>query len=209
MPPSDTRFFTEDWIITVPSLPTVKFLRLIPTRSDELIKILSNPLNSPFASASDLAVVWDEERRKSAKERFLARYNLSKTKYQALEILVQIDTEIVGQGNVYEIPEVQAGLANIGINLAPSARAKGIGRAAMQVLMRLANELNVSLVHAGTMSANRPMRALAKSLGFTEREEVLSVPGRGVVAEILFEDVNYQRYKDLEMNVEFLGPVPE
>jgi hypothetical protein len=53
------------------------------------------------------------------------------------------------------------------------------------------------------MSTNKPMRALAKSLGFTEREEVLSVPGRGVVAYILFENVDYKRYKDLEMKVEF------
>jgi len=146
MPPSDIRFFTEDWTITVPSLPNVKFLRLTPLRSDEQIKILSNPLNSPFASPSDLAEVWDEEMKKGVKERFMARYNLSKTKYQALEIVVEIDGETVGQGSVYEIPQVLAGLANIGLTLAASARGQGIGKAAMQVLLRLANELEVDQI---------------------------------------------------------------
>jgi len=46
-------------------------------------------------------------------------------------------------------------------------------------------------------------------LDFKEREELLEVPGRGVVAEILFEGIDYKRWKDLEMNVEFKGPAPE
>jgi RimJ/RimL family protein N-acetyltransferase len=125
-----------------------------------------------------------------------------------LDILVQIEGETVGHGGVHEIPDVHAGLANIGIALAESARGKGLGKATMQILLRLANELEVTLVHAGTMLANKPMRALAASLGFTEKEELLSMPGRGVIAEILFENVDYKRYKDLDMNIEFTGPAP-
>jgi len=209
MPLSDPRFFSDDWVITLPTFPKVKFVRLTPPRSDEYTKILMDPLNRPFANPSELAEAWDEESIRARKERFLARYTLSKTNHQALEFLVQIDGETVGKGSVYEIPEVHVGLANIGFGLAESARGKGIGKAGWQVLLRLSNELDISLVGAGTMSANKPMRALAKSLGFTEREEVLTVPGRGVVADILFENIDYKRYKDLDMKVDFLGPALE
>jgi len=209
MPPSDARFFSDDWMITLPSFSDVKFVRLTPPRSDEYIKVLSDPLNRPFANPSELADVWDEEMIKGVKGRFLARYNLSKTKYQALEFLVQIDGKTVGHGSVYEIPKVFVGLANIGLGLVESARGKGIGKAGWQVLLRLSNELDITLAGAGTMSTNKPMRALAKSLGFTEKEEVLTVPGRGVVADIMFESIDFKRYKDLDMKVEFLGPAPE
>ena len=58
-------------------------------------------------------------------------------KFNCLEILVQIDGETVGLGGVYEIPQVQTGLANIGLMLVESARGRGIGKSAMQVLLRL------------------------------------------------------------------------
>jgi RimJ/RimL family protein N-acetyltransferase len=207
MSPSDNRFFIEDWIITLPSHPNVKFIRLTPPRFGERIKILANPLNHPFGSPGDKEE-WTPIKIQESEKRFVDQYTLSKTKYRALDILVQIEGETVGHGGVHEIPEVHAGLANIGIALVESTRGKGLGKATMQVLLRLANELEVSLVHAGTMLANKPMRALAASLGFTEKEEVLSIPGRGVIAEILFENVDYKRYKDLDMNVEFTGPAP-
>jgi RimJ/RimL family protein N-acetyltransferase len=208
MPLSDSRFFTEDWTITVPLHPTVKFLRLTPPRTNEQIKILTNPDNQPFASPADREEVWDEEGIQQTKQRFHERYTLAKEKFNCLEILVQVGGEAVGLGGVYEIPQVQAGLANIGLMLVESARGRGIGKSAMQVLLRLSNELDVVLVHAGTMLANKPMRALAATLGFTEREELLQIPGRGVVAELLFEDIDYKRWKDLDMNVEFTGPAP-
>jgi RimJ/RimL family protein N-acetyltransferase len=195
MPPSDTRFFSEDWTITLPSHPNVKFIRLTPPRFGERIKILANPLNHPFGSPGDKE--WTPIKIQEFEKRFVDQYTLSKTKYRALDILVQIEGETVGHGGVHEIPDVHAGLANIGIALAESARGKGLG-----------NELEVTLVHAGTMLANKPMRALAASLGFTEKEELLSMPGRGVIAEILFENVDYKRYKDLDMNIEFTGPAP-
>ena len=209
MAPSEPRFFTEDWIITLPSHPNAKFIRMIPSRHEQQIKILSNPLNHPFENPADQAEVWDEAFIAGVNQRFDERYTLSKTAFQAIDILVELDGEIVGSGTVMEIPQVQKGLANIGLTLSPVARGKGLGKAAMQVLLRLSNECQVDHVHAGTMKANVPMRSLAKSLGFVEREEVLEVPGRGVVAEILFEDFRQERWKDLEMNVEFLGPVPE
>ncbi len=208
MPPSDTRFFTEDWILTLPSHPDVKFIRLTPPVFGERIKILADPLNHPFDSPADKEV-WTPIKIEESRQRFIDQYNLSKAKYRALGILVQIDGKTVGQGGVHEIPMVKAGLANIGLSLAESARGKGLGKATMQILLRLSNELEVNIVHAGTMLANKPMRALAAALGFTEREEVLSIPGRGIVAEILFENVDYKKFKDLNIDVEFTGPAPE
>ena len=207
MPPSDTRFFTEDWIITLPSHPDVKFIRITPPLFDERMKLLADPLNHPFGSSADKEE-WTPIKIEESRHRFIDQYNLSKTKYRALDVLVQVGGEIVGQGGVHEIPMVKAGLANIGLSLAESVRGKGLGKATMQVLLRLSNELDVDIVHAGTMLANKPMRALAATLGFTEREEVLSIPGRGVVAELLFENVDYKKFKDLDMNVEFTGPAP-
>jgi len=123
-------------------------------------------------------------------------------------MLVVIDGETVGSGAVQAIPQVQQGLANIGLYLAESARGKGIGKATTEGLLRLSNEIDATHMHAGTMKANIPMRKLAKSLDFTEREEVLTVPGRGVVAEILFEGFRHERWKDLKMTVKFLGLAP-
>lgn len=209
MPPSDPRFFLEDWIITLPSHPDVKFVRLKPLNHGEQIKILSDPLNSPFSSPADLAEVWDAPRIAKARDRFLARYRLSKTKFNALDVIAQIDGQTIGNAAVMEIPEVMEGLVNVGLSLDPSVRGRGLGKAFMQLLLRLSNEMEFKVIHAGTMKANKPMRAIAKSLDFKEREELLEVPGRGVVAEILFEGIDYKRWKDLEMNVEFKGPAPE
>ena len=209
MSPTDPRFFSDDGVITLPSFPNVKFIRLTPPRIGDYVNILANPLNRPFASPSGLADVWDEEMIKQTKERVLALHNRSKTKYNALLLLIQIDGKTVGKGNVEELPEVFAGLANIGLDLEESARGKGIGKAGWEVLLRLSNELDITIAGAGTMSTNKPMRALAKSLGFTEKEEVLTVPGRGVVADILFQNIDFRRYKDLDMKVEFLGPASE
>ena len=205
MPQSDIRFFTEDWIITLPSHPDVQFIRHTPANHNEDEKIMSNPLNHPFA----IPEVWDEEKQEKFRQRFIARFELSKTKFQALYVLVQVEGRIVGSGGVYEIPEVQAGVANIGLALDASVRGKGLGKATMQVLLRLSNELDVPIVQSGTTNANTPMRALAASLGFTEKQELLDFPGRGVVSEILFENVNYKKWVDLAMDVEFKGPISE
>ncbi len=181
-PPSEPRFFTEDWSITLPSHPTIEFIRLTPPRSPEMIKIMSNPLNKPFENPSERDEVWDADFIADVNQRFLARYQKSKTDFQCLDIIVVIDGETVGSGAVQASPQVEEGLANIGLYLAESARGKGIGKATMEVLLRLSNEIDATHVHAGTMKANIPMRKLAKSLGFMEREEVLTVPGWGVVA---------------------------
>lgn len=54
----------------------------------------------------------------------------------------------------------------------------------------------------GTMKSNTAMRGVMKGLGVVEREEVVVVEGRGVVAEVVFE-VEREGWKEVEMVVEF------
>ena len=67
MPPSDPRFFTEEWIITLPSHPKLRFIPMTPTPAnfDSWAKICTNPLNHPFDNNKH--EVWDEEKLKETK----------------------------------------------------------------------------------------------------------------------------------------------
>jgi RimJ/RimL family protein N-acetyltransferase len=181
MPPSDPRFFTEEWIITLPSQPKLKFTPMTPTPAnfDSWAKICTNPLNHPFDNNKHK--VWDEEKLKATKDGLRQRFNDAKTKHHVLELLVQLNGESVGCGGVFEL-EHEPHMANIGLMIEESARGSGVGKALMQVLLRLSNEFEVEFIEAGTMKVNKPMRALAASLGLEETDEIKEVPGRGVVA---------------------------
>jgi RimJ/RimL family protein N-acetyltransferase len=208
MPPSDPRFFTEEWIITLPSHPKLKFTPMTPTPAnfDSWVKICTNPLNHPFDNNKH--EVWDEEKLKATKDRIRQRFIDAKTKHHVLELFVQLDGQSVGCGGVFEL-EHEPHIANIGLMVEESVRGSGVGKALMQVLLRLSNEFEVEIIEAGTMKVNKPMRALATSLGLKEKDEIKEVPGRGVVAEILYKDIAREKWKDLDMKVEFTGPVPE
>jgi hypothetical protein len=80
----------------------------------------------------------------------------------------------------------------------------------MQVLLRLSNEIDATVISVATMKANKPMRALATSLEFVEREEIVDFPGKGVIAEVVFsiDNARWRAWKDYEINVEFKGPAP-
>jgi RimJ/RimL family protein N-acetyltransferase len=208
MPPSDPRFFTDEWIITLPSHPKLKFIPMTPTLSnfDSWVKICTNPLNYPFSNNKH--EVWDEKKLKETKDRIRQRFIDAKTKYHVLELLVQLDGESVGCGGVFEL-EHEPHIANIGLMIEESARGSGVGKALMQVLLRLSNEFEVEVIEAGTMKINKPMRVLAANLGLEETDEIKEVPGRGIVAEILYKDIEREKWKDLDMKVEFTGPVLE
>jgi hypothetical protein len=57
------------------------------------------------------------------------------------------------------------------------------------------------------MKHNTSMRAVAKSVGLVETEEIKELPGQGVVAEILFKDIEREKWRDLDMVVEFKDPI--
>lgn len=200
--PTDPRFFTHSWTITLPTHPHLRFVREIPSNLASWFAVASLPENNETLNYPGQDPIWSDERISNATSRFNTRWAKHLVKYNALDVLVRSSAtnEILGCGSC---EEVMPGIANIGIELVVGARGKGVGKALMQVLLRLSNEVEVPEVHCGTMKANVAIRALAKSLGLVEKEEIVSMPGRGVVAELLWAHIERQRWKGLEMDVDF------
>jgi hypothetical protein len=48
---------------------------------------------------------------------------------------------------------------------------------------------------------------LAKSVGLVETDEAKELPGRGVVADVLFKYIEREKWRDLDMVVEFKDQV--
>jgi RimJ/RimL family protein N-acetyltransferase len=137
-------------------------------------------------------------------------YADSRTRHHALDVFVSLEGKFVGWGGVFEItaPDEKPTVANIGIRLSPEVRGKGLGKILMQVLLRLSNEVNADIVEAGTMKHNSSMRALAKSVGLAETDEIKEIPGQGFVAEIRFKNIEKEKWRDLDMVVDFRDQVP-
>lgn len=211
MAPSDLRFFNEDWTITLASAPHLKFHRLHPTNTPLVtawVELRTGFSKSAKVPESDIAAIANETKELTLDLR--QRFNKAFTAHQALEVVVELGGQIVGGGAILQI-EDEPPLANIGIRLLPEARGMGVGKALLQVLLRLSNELDVQIIEAGTMKDNTAMRALARSLGLEETDEVKEVPGRGIVAEVLFKNIPSEKWMGLDINVSFLGtlqPVP-
>lgn len=200
-----SKLFTEDWIITVPSHPHLRFIRLIPRRYDHLVRIFSNPLNDPNNRTPD-DTSWKESDSLNVIKTYTQRFSISKTSHNALALLVEENGKIVGVGLAHEI-EHQPRLANIGTILDVEGRGHGIGKILMEVLLRLSCDLNVDTVEAGTMKGNAAMRGLMRSLGIGEVEEEKIMPGNRKVAEVMFKDIERERWRDFDIEVEFLGKV--
>lgn len=103
-------------------------------------------------------------------------------------------------------PGESPSVANLGIKLSPEVRGKGLGKVFMSVLLRLSNEVEVDVVEAGTMKFNTSMRASARSVGLVETLEVKVVDGE-VVADCMFKDIERERWRGLDMVVEFRDQV--
>ncbi|KAF7872777.1 uncharacterized protein EAF02_008848 [Botrytis sinoallii] len=199
------KLFTEDWIITIPSHPHLRFIRLIPSRYDHLVRIFSNPLNDPNNRTPD-DTSWKESDSLDLIKTYTQRFSTSKTSHNALALLVEENGKIVGIGLMHEF-EHQPRFANIGTILEEAGRSHGVGKILMELLLRLSCELNVDVVEAGTMKKNAAMRGLMRSLGIEELEEEKIMPGNRKVADIMFKDIERQRWRDFEIHVEFLGEV--
>ncbi|KAG4027668.1 hypothetical protein MFRU_028g00900 [Monilinia fructicola] len=204
MPSSDSsKFFTEDWTVTLPSHPNLRFIRLIPSRYNHLVRILSNPLNDPNNRRPD-DTSWQDSDSQNLTSIFTKRHLAAKMDHKALSLLVKEDGKMVGIGMIHEL-EHQPRVANIGTILEAEGRGHGVGKVLMELLLRLSNELDVDAVEAGTFKANAAMRGLMRSLGVEETDEEKIMPGNRKVAEVLFKDIARERWKDLEIGVEFLG----
>ncbi|TGO91755.1 hypothetical protein BPOR_0019g00150 [Botrytis porri] len=200
-----SKLFTEDWIITIPSHPHLRFIRLIPSRYDHLVRIFSNPLNDPNNRTPD-DNSWKESDSVGLIKTYTERFSTSKFSHNALALLVEENGKIVGIGLMHEF-EHQSRFANIGTILEESGRGHGIGKILMELLLRLSCELNVDVVEAGTMKKNAAMRGLMRSLGTEEVEEDKIMPGNRKVAEIMFKDIERQRWRDFDIKIEFFGEV--
>lgn len=119
-------------------------------------------------------------------------------KFSELGVLIEHDSQVVGYGDVYP---TSTGTVSIGVLLNKGARRRGIGKTAVRVLVQIAFDFSRP-IGTGTMKANVPMRALMASLGVAEKEEVITVPGQGVLAEIVCR-IERETWRAMEMKVEF------
>ncbi|KAJ8060599.1 hypothetical protein OCU04_010910 [Sclerotinia nivalis] len=204
-----SKFFTENWTIAIPSHPNLRFIRLIPSRYDHLVRIFSNPLNEPH-NPTPASANWKESDTFDLRKTYTQRYSSAKTAHNALALLVEEKGKIVGIGLMHEL-KYQPGLANIGTILEEGARGHGVGKVLMELLLRLSNELDVDAVEVATMKGNSAMRGLMRSLGIGETDEERIKPGNGnrKVEDVMFKDIDRKRWKDFEFEVEFLGEVDE
>jgi len=215
---TDERFFTRDWIITLPSRPepNLKFIRLTPAETAAFIRFAEGAANpSPPAPKPQSTETPPAEPQAPPAPapipgaRMQKMYAESRTRHHALDVYISLDGKFVGWGGLYEIsaPDQKPSVANIGIKLSPEVRGRGLGKTLMQVLLRLSNEVHADVVEAGTMKYNTPMRALAKSVGLVETDEIKEIPGRGVVADLMFKNIEREKWRDLDMVVEFKDQV--
>jgi RimJ/RimL family protein N-acetyltransferase len=205
---TDDRFFTKDWTITLPFRPepNLKFIRLTPSETAAFVRFAEAAV-IPNGPKSTEASPKESQARPALVpgQRMQKMYAESRTRHHALDVFISLEGKFVGWGGVFEItaPDEKPSVANIGIRLSPEVRGKGLGKTLMQVLLRLSNEVNVDIIEAGTMKHNAPMRALAKRVGLVETDEIKEIPGQGVVAEVLFKNIEREKWRDLDMVVEF------
>jgi RimJ/RimL family protein N-acetyltransferase len=209
---TDDRFFTKDWTITLPSRPEpdLKFIRLTPAETAAFIRFAEGAINLPaLRSAEGPPAEPQAPPALIPGERMRKMYAESRTKHHALDVFVSLEGKFVGWGGVFEIaaPDKTPSVANIGIMLSPEVRGKGLGKVLMQVLLRLSNEVDIDIIEAGTMKYNTSMRAMAKSVGLVETDEIKEIPGQGVVAELMFKNIERETWRDLDMVVEFRDQV--
>jgi RimJ/RimL family protein N-acetyltransferase len=209
---TDDRFFTKDWTITLPSRPepNLKFIRLTPAETAAFVHFAEGAVSPPAPKSTEAPPA--EPQAPPALipgERMQKMYAESRTRHHALDVFISLEGKFVGWGGVFEItaPDEKPSVANIGIKLSPEVRGKGLGKMLMQVLLRLSNEVDADIIEAGTMEYNTSMRAMAKSVGLVETDEIKEIPGQGVVAELLFKNIEREKWRDLDMVVEFKDQV--
>jgi RimJ/RimL family protein N-acetyltransferase len=201
----NTKFFTHHWTITIPAHPSLKYIHTTVTHLDEWLVLVSDPANNPYDETARTQI-WDMTAIEEWKISTTQKYIDSQSKFNALNMLIQFNGQLVGGGNFFLLP---TGEVNLGLMLTKDARGKGIGKLSMQVLIQLAHNMGIERLEAGTMKANQPMRALMASLKIPGRDEIKKAPGRGVLAEILYTIPKTVDWEDIDLHVEFGAPVSE
>jgi RimJ/RimL family protein N-acetyltransferase len=195
-----SKFFTQSWTVTLPSHPGLKFVRATPPLFDAWLPIVMDPANNELQDSAGKA--WDDVAKKTWRDRAQKRFDDLNTAHNGLDVLIELDGNYIGYGDIYEF---KPGQASVGVILNKDARGKGIGKASIQVFTQLGFELGLE-ISSGTMKANAPMRGIMKSLGIEEIDKIVEIPGRGVVAEVEY-NLERAKWKDLDMEIAFGGPV--
>jgi RimJ/RimL family protein N-acetyltransferase len=196
--PEQSKYFLRQWTVTVPSYPSLKYYRATPSHFKDWLPIMSDPKNNELQDTKDKA--WDEAAVTKWKEEAETRHNESNIKFTALPVLIEYEGKVVGYGDVW--PDASdSGTTSVGVLLNESVRGRGIGKTTIAVLAQLGFDFGLP-VTSGTMKANAPMRAVMASLGVPEKEELVTAPGRGVVAEVVY-NINRDNWTGIEMKIEF------
>ncbi|KAI8618977.1 hypothetical protein BC830DRAFT_1165737 [Chytriomyces sp. MP71] len=188
----DDRFFTHDWCIRVAWTPNSSAqagcLLVKKVTESNARDCINAHFGTATAAEKDVRL-----------QNLLTRCANAKIYRNALQVLAYLEQEpgfkpvLVGLGGVMEIPSsiATSSTANVGLELEPHARGRGLGVLLFRVLLRLAHELHVDTIEAGTMKENHAMRALAKKLGLAETMENKYHPnGSGtVVADVMFHNI--------------------
>lgn len=152
----------------------------MPNLFEAWVPIIINPDNNKLQDNKDK--VWDEVAIAELKKELYDQYVKSNTERHSLKVLVEVGDNVVGFGDIFII---ERNVASIGVVLNKEARGKGLGKLVTCVLAQLALASGLQVV-AGTMKDNKPMRAILNNLGFEEKEEILELEGRGIVAEYTY-----------------------
>jgi RimJ/RimL family protein N-acetyltransferase len=191
-------FFSLEWVLTVPNRPSVRYFRATPAHFDIWFALATNPENNEEQDTK--GKVYDEAaiaEWKNDKENSFIKAN---KEYHALEVLIEFDGQVIGYGGIWVLKE---GLANIGIVLNKDARGLGLGKLSVTVLAQICFDCGMSPT-AGTMKSNQAMRAVMASVGAAEKEQIVDIPGRGIVAELGYS-IERETWKDIDIKTSTEG----
>ncbi|KAI8617337.1 hypothetical protein BC830DRAFT_1113889 [Chytriomyces sp. MP71] len=191
----DDRFFTQNWTIRVPV-----HSRDLESNAPSGCVVVKNVNESNAQEWIDSQTFVPMQAEKDVrKENLLNQCVQAKSRHDYMEVIAYLEPApgseptFIGFGELLEIPSTTGrSTANAGICIESDVRGRGLGTLLFLVLLRLACELDLEVIEAGTMKENQGMRALARKLGLAETEEIKLHPnGSGaVVADVMFNDID-------------------
>lgn len=199
------KMFTHHWSITISGRPSLRYVHTTLSNLDQWLEMLTTPSNGP-QDESWRSKDWKRAEIKKLKATTTQKYIDALTKFNALNMMIEVDGQPVGGANYGLLP---TGGVNMGVILMENARGKGLGKLTMQVLIKLGHRMGIRRLQAGTMKSNQAMQAVMASLNIPGRDEIQESPGRGIVGEILYEIPETVDWEEIDLQLEFGGPVPD
>ncbi|KAJ3114051.1 hypothetical protein HK100_001782, partial [Physocladia obscura] len=191
----ETRLFTHDWRMTIGDLVV-----------------------SPVTPAKVSAHIWGVANTHTAdsfedkKRKFLAARIEAAVQRNGLATVIYAADDadranILGFGGVERItpPGTVPSVANLGLELFPAARGRGVGTAFVRALLCLSVHVDVDQVEIGTMQDNAAMRGVARKLGLSETLEIKYLPAGTdeIVADVMYFDIQRQFFSNINFDLTF------